>query len=170
MKGFVEISPENLGNAIKSIGKDWMLITVSDPENKRVNAMTASWGAMGVLWNKNVCICFVRPQRHTYKLLQGENEFSIAFLGEDKRNALALCGRESGRDTDKLAKCGLTVSEIDRVPVISEAETVLVCKKLYEDDLREESFLDSSLLSNYAAGDYHRFYVCEIKKAYRKGE
>lgn len=170
MKGFVEISPEKLGNAIKSIGKDWMLITVPDRKNQKVNAMTASWGAMGVLWNKNICICFVRPQRYTYELLCENEELSIAFLGEDKRQALALCGRESGRDCDKLAKCGLTVTEADGVPVISEAETVLVCKKLYEDDLREDSFLDSSLLSNYATGDYHRFYVCEIKKAYKKGE
>ena len=167
---FEKIDVRTLENATKAIGDDWMLITVKDEKNNRINAMTASWGAMGVLWNKNVCICFVRPQRHTYSLLADENEFSIAFVGEDKRNALALCGRESGRDCDKLAKCGFTVTEADGVPVISEAETVLICKKLYEDDLREDSFLDKNLLSNYAAGDYHRFYVCEIKKAYRKGE
>ena len=170
MKGFVEISPEQLGNAIKCIGKDWMLITVRDRKKGKANAMTASWGAMGVLWNKNICICFVRPQRHTYSLLEEEQELSIAFLSEDKRDALALCGRESGRDCDKLAKCGLTLSSVDGVPVINEAQTVLVCKKLYEDDLREDRFLDADLLSNYATRDYHRFYVCEIKKVYKKDE
>ena len=170
MKGFVEISPEQLGNAMKCIGKDCMLITVRDRKKGKANAMTASWGAMGVLWNKNVCICFIRPQRHTYSLLEKENELSIAFVGEDRRNAIAVCGRESGRDCDKLAKCGLTLTSIDGVPVINEAQTVLICKKLYEDDLREDCFLDSELLSNYAARDYHRFYVCEIKKVYKRGE
>ncbi len=169
MKGFIQISPEELGNAMKCIGSDWMLITVRDEKQGRANAMTASWGAMGVLWNKNICVCFVRPQRHTYSLLENESEFSIAFMGEEHRASLGLCGRESGRDCDKLKSCGLTVNDECGVPVINEAKTVLVCKKLYEDDLREDCFLDSSLLSNYAKGDYHRFYVCEIKEAYRKG-
>ena len=170
MKGFVNIAPEKLENAIKLIGKDWMLLTVRDGENGRVNAMTASWGALGVLWNKNVCICFVRPQRHTYTLLENEKEFSIAFLDEQRRDALALCGRESGRDTDKLEKCGLSVTDIGGIPCVNEARLLLVCKKLYEDDLKEDCFLDKELLKNYAAGDYHRFYVCEIKQAYEREE
>ena len=170
MEGFIKISPEELGNSIEQIGKTWMLITVADKENKRANAMTASWGAMGVLWNKNICICFVRPQRHTYSLLQSENELSIAFLGEEHRGAHAICGRESGRDSDKLERCGLTVSQIGGVPVINEAQTLLICKKLYEDDLRKDRFLESELLANYKLEDYHRFYVCEIKEVYKKGE
>ena len=170
MKDFVKITPEELGNAMKSIGKDCMLITLPDRERGRVNAMTASWGAMGVLWNKNICICFVRPQRHTYSLLENENRFSIAFLGGERRDAVALCGRESGRDCDKLEKCGFTVGELDGVSVINEAHTLLICKKLYEDDLKEGCFLDKALLSNYAALDYHRFYVCEIEEVYQKGE
>ena len=168
MKGFVKISPAELENAIECIGSKWMLITVEDKERNRTNAMTASWGAMGVLWNKNICICFVRPQRYTYELLKGEEEFSIAFMSEEYRDALKLCGRESGRDVDKLAKCGLSVSYELTVPVIEQAQTVMICKKLYEDDLKEECFLQKELLSNYAAGDYHRFYVCEIKEAYER--
>ena len=169
MKGFVKISPLEIENAIECIGSRWMLITVDDKEQSRANAMTASWGAMGVLWNKNICICFVRPQRHTYGLLEKENEFSIAFMGEEHRDALRLCGRESGRDADKLKKCGFSVSYDVGVPIIEQAETVLVCRKLYEDDLKEGCFLDETLLSNYKDSDYHRFYVCEIKEAYRKG-
>ena len=92
---FSQIKGENIENVIERIGKDWMLICTRDEENGRTNAMTASWGAMGVLWNKNICICFVRPERHTHKLL-GENEtFSIAFMGEMYREALRFCGKES---------------------------------------------------------------------------
>ncbi len=35
---------------------------VVDPRDKkqdRWNTMTASWGAMGVLWGKKVCFCFI---------------------------------------------------------------------------------------------------------------
>ena len=168
MQGFEKIDVKELDNAIAAIGSDWMLITVDDAENKRVNAMTASWGALGVLWNRPVCICFVRPERHTFKLLDEKKELSIAFLGKDMRSAYGICGKESGAYTDKFKKCGLTTISFDGISVIAEAETALTCKVLYEDDLKENGFLDSSLLANYASAGYHRVYVCEIIGAYKK--
>jgi flavin reductase (DIM6/NTAB) family NADH-FMN oxidoreductase RutF len=113
MEGFVKISPKELGNAMKMIGTEWMLITVKDEAQGRANAMTASWGCMGVLWNKSVCVCFIRPQRHTYGLVEAEDRISISFLPEKYRDALRICGTKSGRDTDKLAEAGLTSYDID---------------------------------------------------------
>ena len=168
IREFREISPLELGNAMKLIGKDWMLITALDEKNGRVNAMTASWGCMGVLWNKNICVCFIRPQRHTYGLVEQNERLSLAFLGEEYREALKLCGARSGRDCDKLAEAGLSAVTVDGVPMIREASLLLSCRKLYVDDLREASFLDPSLLANYKNGDYHRVYVCEIEHAYLK--
>ena len=167
---FKKISPEDIEKVIKRIGKDWMLICAYDEENGRTNAMTASWGAMGVLWNKNICICFVRPERHTHKLLEEKKKFSVAFLGEDHRAALRFCGKESGKNTDKLLACGLDTEIIDGVNVISQAQLTLICQKLYEDELKENCFLDKSLLKNYENGGYHTMYVCEIVEAYVKGE
>ncbi len=168
MDFFKEITPYEVENAMKLIGKDWMLITVRDDEKGKVNAMTASWGSLGVIWNKCVLTCMVRPQRYTYSLAEKEDRFSVAFLGEENRSALKLCGTLSGRDTDKLEKAGLHSCMLDGVPVISEARLALVCRKLYSDDLKKDRFLDSSLLSQYTAGDFHRFYVCEIEKAFIK--
>lgn len=164
MEGFREILPTETENALKLIGKDWMLITARDKTQNKVNAMTASWGAMGVLWGKSVAICLVRPQRYTYGLIEQEERFSLAFFGEEHRDALKLCGTKSGRDCDKLAKCGLATAEIDGVPVIRDARLLLICRKLYVDDIREDCFADRNLLSNYAAKDYHRVYICEIEK------
>lgn len=163
---FYEISPEELGNAIRLIGKDWMLITARDGE--RANAMTASWGSLGVLWNKPVCTCFIRPQRHTYGLVEGEERISMAFMSEEYRSALTYCGSHSGRDGDKLSGAGLSAVELDGVPVIAEADVLLICRKLYIGDITEEGFVDKSLLANYKSGDFHRYYVCEIEKAYKR--
>lgn len=157
-----EISPFETENALKLIGKDWMLITVSDTD--KVNAMTASWGCMGVLWGKPVAFCFIRPQRHTFGLAESADRFSLCFMEEKYRTALTLCGKLSGRDHDKLKESGLSSEEIDSVPVISEARMAIVCKKIYADLLKEESFIDKSLLSNYVAKDYHKMYVLEIEK------
>lgn len=169
MDGFIKISPKELGNAMKMIGTDWTLITVRDKAQDKVNAMTASWGTMGVLWNRNVAIVFVRPQRYTYGLIGDEERFSLAFFGDNEyRDALALCGKESGRDCDKLALSGLSTVDCGDVPIIREAKTLLVCRKLYEDDLRENCFIDKDMLKFYKEKDYHRFYVCEIEEAYER--
>ncbi len=163
---FVQISTEELGNAMKLIGKDWMLITVRDGDG--ANAMTASWGSLGVLWNKNVCTCFIRPQRYTYGLVEENDRLSFAFLPEEYRRALRYCGSHSGREGHKLVDAGLSTCNLDGVPVIAEADTVIICRKLYVDDIKENSFVDRELLSNYEQKDYHRFYICEIEKAYKR--
>ena len=163
LMGFREVSPYETENALKLIGKDYMLITT--PDGDSANAMTASWGCMGVLWNRPVALCFIRPQRYSFGLAEKSDRFSLAFFGSERRDVMALCGSKSGRDTDKIAACGLTLAELDGVPVISDASLLLVCKKLYADDLKENCFIDKALLENYKAGDYHRTYVLEIQKA-----
>ena len=37
---------------IKNIGDEWMLITAGNKD--KYNMMTASWGSMGIMWNKNI--------------------------------------------------------------------------------------------------------------------
>ena len=68
------------------IGSDWMLISASDGE--RVNTMTASWGCCGILWNKPIAVCFIRPQRHTFSIIEGATHFSLAFFDGEEREAL----------------------------------------------------------------------------------
>ena len=59
---FYEITPEEFSrSAFKLIGKEWMLITAPDAEKESgLNAMTASWGGLGVLWNVPVATIYVR--------------------------------------------------------------------------------------------------------------
>ena len=48
---FKEVNPSELNmNPFTTIGKDWLLITAGNEE--KCNTMTASWGAMGVMWGK----------------------------------------------------------------------------------------------------------------------
>ena len=52
MENFEEIKPAAITeNFIKLIGSDWMLVTAGQREH--FNTMTASWGGVGFLWNKN---------------------------------------------------------------------------------------------------------------------
>ena len=155
-------------NLFQKIDDEWLLICTEDRDNGRLNMMTASWGGFGILWHKEVCFLFVRPQRHTHKLLTEQQVFSLAVLPPDKKNAHKVCGKLSGRDVDKVQMTGLAVTELDGVSTIADAELVFVVKKLYEDCLKKDGFLDESLLSHYPADDFHTVYVCEIEKVYIK--
>lgn len=161
---FKEI-PCNCWNAVfDRIGKDRMLICASD--GVRENAMTASWGGIGTVWNRPVAVCLIRPERFTFSLVEKSGAFSLAFLPPDRQEALLFCGRESGRTCpDKFAACGLTVGHFDGVPFPNEAETVLICHTLYASDLRADGFVDPEILQTcYRSGGLHRVSVGGIEK------
>ena len=150
-------------NPFKLIGSDWMLITAKKGE--KTNMMTASWGGVGILWNKPVATIYVRPQRYTKEFIDNEEYFSLCVLPEEYRQILNYCGTKSGRDEDKIAETKLTVDESEKAPIFKESRLVLICKKLYAQDLTEQSFIDKSLVEkNYQAKDFHTMYIAEIEK------
>lgn len=159
------IQPKEItGNLIKMLDDEWMLVTARSADG-RVNTMTASWGGFGVMWGKPVCVCVIRPQRYTLDFVREAKELTLSFLREGHREALALCGKKSGRDGDKIAEAGLHVVNDDAYPYFEEARLVLCGKLLYEDQIKAEAFLDPSLAEKvYPKGDYHFVFVCEIEK------
>ena len=168
MNPFKVISPDAADEVFRLIGKEWMLITAEAEDengNKQLNTMTASWGGLGILWNKPVAFLFIRPQRHTFSLTERAARFSLSFLGDGHREALRLCGTKSGRDIDKFAASGLTPAYEQGVPYVKEARLVLLGRKLYADDLKKSAFVLPELLQNYAADDYHKMYILEIEHA-----
>lgn len=163
---FCEINPEKFSCApFDLIGNDWLLICAPDEKKPcGANAMTASWGGLGVIWHKNVATVYVRPQRHTFSLMENSDVVSLCFLGEQFRDALKLCGTKSGKDMDKISASGMSVSFDGETPLINESKIVLVCKKAYSDYIKEECFCDVSHLSSYPKKDYHKMYILEIQK------
>ena len=166
--GFKETSPEKLGfDPFEKIGKEWMLVTSGDEGG--FNTMTASWGFAGVMWGKPCVETVIRPQRYTKEFLDKNDHFTLCFFPEEMRPALALCGRVSGRDTDKVKETGLKPVFTDGTTAFEQASLVLICKKLYVSQLESSCFTERDLDgANYAAGDYHFAYIAEIVKAYCK--
>lgn len=144
------------------IGDRWMLVAATD-KSGRTNAMTASWGGMGVLWGKKVAFVFIRPQRYTKRFVDEAAKFTLSFFDDSYKNMLGYMGKVSGKDEDKIAKSGLTVTDRNGAPVFKEASLTLVCRKMYRDTLKEENFIDKSNIEKwYPQRDYHDVYVAEI--------
>ncbi len=165
---FSKISPKEIeGSIFEMVGDKWMLITGGDV--KGFNTMTASWGGAGILWGKPVSFCFVRPQRHTRAFMDKGEYYTLSFYGEEYRKQLNICGSKSGRDVDKVSLCGFTPDFASCGAVyFGEAELVLVCKKIYFDDLKSENFLAPEIAGMYKEKDYHRMYIGEIVEVLKK--
>ena len=170
MNNFIKIIPEQINkNIFHLINDEWMLITAE--KDNIVNTMTASWGGFGIMWNKKVANIVIRRHRYTKEFVDGSSTFSLCFFDKEYKKTLAYLGSVSGRDEDKISKSNLTINHIDDIPYFEEANMVIVCKKLYAQEMKPECFIIKELdYENYPNKDYHTLYISEIEKIYVKGE
>ncbi len=108
------------GVLLTSVGKDG-----------RPNVMTIGWGLYGSFYHGHpVAVVAVRPACHTFKLLDEVGEFALCVPTDAQAEAAEFCGRESGRDCDKFAACGLTPtpSKLIRPPYIAECPIHVECR------------------------------------------
>lgn len=129
------------------------------------NVMTATWGAIGYLWERDVALVVVRPQRYTFEFLRREPSFTLSILPVALDEVLNICGALSGRDTDKVKKAGLTPVELSPgVITFEEAVVVIVCKKLYDADfINPDAFVDPTIAETfYPQKDFHHLFIGEM--------
>lgn len=162
---FKTLRPEDTEiNFIKDISNEWLLITAKKKDGS-VNTMTASWGGIGFMWNKPVCLCAIRPQRYTHEFAEAADRITMSFLDSNMHKALEICGKESGRNCDKIKLAGLNLINDDDIAYFEESRLVYVGKKIYIGKFEESSFLDKSIIPKcYPKSDFHDVYVCEIEK------
>ncbi len=165
MKNMIKIEPNSLGDsAIDLIGKEWLLVSAGDKD--KYNTMTASWGSLGFFFNMNVATIVVRPERYTYQFLESHDHFTLTILKNGYREAQTLLGKVSGRDRDKINESGLTptFTELGN-PTFEEARIVLECRKIYGQDMSEDSFADHKIYEKWYGeghGNLHKIYMGEI--------
>lgn len=165
---FESIDIKNLEESfIRRIGSEWTLLTAGSQE--KFNTMTASWGGVGVLWNKNVVFTFIRDSRYTLGFVDSNDYYSVCFFGGNYMKELAFCGKHSGRDVDKISATGLTPVFDEAVPYFAEADLVLICKKQYRQSMSADCFIEKDNVEKwYSDNDWHEIFVGEIVKALKK--
>lgn len=155
-------------NPAELIGKQWMLITAGTPQH--FNCMTASWGGLGYLWNRPVAFVFVRPNRHTAGFMKEQSAFTLSFMPEKYREDLIFCGRNSGRDVDKMAATSLTPMTTDNgLVAMDDADLVLECRKMAVANMQETDFINYAEVSPQwydPSNPLHQVYICEIAATY----
>lgn len=148
-------------NVIKQLSNDWMLITAGD--DTKFNMMTASWGGLGVLWEKPVAFCFINPSRYTFQLMDSGEYYTLSFYTEAYREALQYCGRVSGKDTDKVKGSQLTpISMPSGSKAFEEAWLILECKKVLGQQLSPDAIIDSKVKEEWGSKQLHKMFGGEI--------
>ena len=162
-----EYAPQILEN----VGKGVLMTVQADG---KVNPMTIGWGTLGIQWGKPIFIAFVRQSRFTKTLLDKNPEFTINVpVDVSAKEILSVCGRESGRDVDKIKKLGLQTVAGDTVdvPAIVQLPLTLECKVIYRQDQDLNLLQEASRDRYYKPGtaneaDFHTAYYGEITAAY----
>ncbi|MDU2096421.1 MAG: flavin reductase, partial [Negativicoccus succinicivorans] len=159
-----EISVTELQVTPQMIGNEWWLVTAGD-EAKGYNTMTASWGHVGVIWQRPTAIVYIRPQRYTKEFMDRADRYTLSLFGGDYKKEMGYLGSHSGRDGDKVAKVGLTPVFEEDYTYFAEAEIVIVCRKLYQAPLLPAGFIDARIIAaHYPNSGFHEIYIGEIEK------
>lgn len=132
----------------------------------KANAMTASWGAMGEMWGKDVITIYIRESRFTRELLDKSETFSVNFFdmsNVENKMALQIFGSKSGRDKDKIKEMGFNVNHSLNTPFLDESNLVFLCSKLSRTEIKSGEFFNPRINDKfYEDGDYHIMYIAEI--------
>jgi flavin reductase (DIM6/NTAB) family NADH-FMN oxidoreductase RutF len=130
--------------------------------------MTIGWATIGYIWQRPVFMIAVRDSRHTFKLLEQTDNYTVTIpSGEAFKDAVAFCGTKSGREFDKFKECKLTTRQAQQVqsPIIDIPGIHYECKILYKSAM-DSNFMESSLDKLYPKKDYHTLYFGEIVACY----
>ncbi len=168
---------EHFNTIMKELKKG---ITITTQADGKANAMTISWGGIGVEWQSPLFVTYIRTGRYTHELLEKHGEFTvnIPLDGQSVNKIKGYLGAKSGRDEDKLAELGLTLvdGEQVQVPAIAELPMTLECKVIYKQDQdlskMPADFIDKfypqdvDSLYHGSNKDVHTMYYGEIVNAY----
>lgn len=168
LPGFRQIMPDRIpGNIIKMLSEDWSLITAG--KGDVFNMMTASWGGLGYLYNRPVAFCFIYPTRYTYQLMEKDSVYTISFYTKAYQDKLEYCGKNSGKNTDKIANAGLTpIVTPSGARAFAEAWMIIECRKMVAQSITPEAIFNNELKEEWAGKQLHKFYIGEILRVWVK--
>lgn len=99
----------------------------SSPEE--YNMLTVAWVGT-ICTNPAMCYISVRPERHSYPIIEKNEAFVINLTTESMAKAVDLCGVKSGKECNKWALTGFTPihSDVVNAPYIKESPLCIECK------------------------------------------
>ena len=122
-------------------------------------------GCNGCYVGKECSNC-IHPSTEIYKRIRRQRRYIYDFrAGRRVSQSIKLLWQGFRKGVDKIKDAGLTPYFTDGTAGIEEADMIMVCKKMYHDEIKPECF-DAPENDGkwYPQKDYHTMYIAEIVK------
>lgn len=152
--------------AFHKLNHGGLLITSVGSDGKP-NVMTIGWWLFGWFYHgRPMSVIAVRPATHTFALLEETPEYVVCVPRDEIAEAVAICGRKSGRDMDKFAECRLTAipSRHVRPPSIRESTLNIECRVYHAQ--RPPHMILTPEHRQKPISEQHTIYFSEVLGAY----
>lgn len=135
-----------------------------------VNGMTIGWIHAGFAWGRPCVTVMVRPSRHTHKVIEQADSFTVSVLPKSLQAAVDLFGTKSGRDMDKFEAAKITAAKAESVDsvYVKEATLVIECKISFKQPMDATLISADYVKKCYGSGDYHTLYFGEVTAIHGK--
>ena len=131
------------------------VVLVTSGTLAKANVMTFSWQTPVKTADPCLILLVIHKARYSYELIRQNNQLVINVPGRQLLEQTHLAGSISGRDIDKLAKCGLTpvAAKVVEPPLIDECAGHLECKVTETFGVHEHDLLVCEVLRACAQED-----------------
>ena len=169
MNAYTKVAAEEFDeNIFKLVGKDFTVITAGEEPN----SMVASWGGVGIMFNKPVTWCFLRANRYTLEKIRETGTYTMCYFPDQYKGEIMQFGMKSGRNSDKMAQTALTpMNTPDGFPAYKEAKIIIECRLVAASTVSKDEFYTQEakdfLQEGYdEAKDWHKLVYGDIVNIY----
>lgn len=167
MRGYEQVNFKDLDFNLFKRFYDNIVILAGD--DNLSNAMKLNNLMFGQMWKLDVVTIGVKPLRYTKEFIDLKDYFSLNVFDEKYKEQMEFLGTTTGRDTNKMQKLELTRSTFRGIPYFVEADTVIFCRKIFAEEIKQYSFFDNEVLDkNYHLKDFHTVYISEMYRIFIK--
>ena len=131
-----------------------VMVSVADKQGNN-NIITVAWAGT-VCTNPPMVSISVRPERHSYHMIEESGEFVINLTTEKLAYATDYCGVRSGRDVDKFKEMKLTPEKGSQVaaPLIGESPVNIECRVVKKEELGSHHMFIAEVVAVHVDEEY----------------
>ena len=140
----------NLPQAATLTSPNPVTVVCTQKPDGSTNLATVSWWTY-LSFNPNMIAYAMAKTSYSGEMVRNNRKVILTIPGEEMAEAVMGCGSTTGRDTDKAAKFGIELAEVDGsgIKIPAHSRVAIVC----------------SLKEFHEVGD-HYLYICDVEQVY----
>ena len=140
----------NLPQAAKLTSPNPVTVVCTQKPDGSTNLATVSWWTY-LSFKPNMIAYAMAKTSYSGEMVRDNRKVILTIPGAEMAEAVMGCGSTTGRDTDKAAKFGIELAEVDGsdIKIPAHSRVAIVC----------------SLKEFHEVGD-HYLYICDVEQVY----